>query len=201
MNSHKILTRKHCCCCYYYYSYKDLLRSSHISGSVQSIFLHSLTTDLLAMLFKTLSLWMTKLRLKKATDDLPMLISLALSELDLNLGLINVCKFALHFGLLLTVSSSSLPHCTLGFTVQRGRMLFYLKKTCSHLNNILSANLLLGKRLLNLTTPGARERHESSLVKDQPWCSGANSFSHPNLSSSSITIYVIWSSRRLPLPL
>lgn len=68
-------------------------------------------------------------------------------SLDLNLRLINACKLV-HFGLLLIVSSSMLPLYALGFTVQRERVLFYLKETCSHLNHILLASLLL-----NLTTP------------------------------------------------
>lgn len=79
VNSHKILIRIHCCC-YYNYYYKDVPRGAHVSSSVQSTFLHSLAIALLETFLQILSLWMTKLRLRKASDDLPMLTPLQLLE-------------------------------------------------------------------------------------------------------------------------
>lgn len=92
---------------------------------------------------------------------------------------INTYQVILHPGWLLIVPSSKLPSCALGFTVWRGRMLFHLKVTCLHLNNILSASILflLENHLLNLTTPWVTGRNMNSpLVRDVPPCSGANPF-------------------------
>lgn len=57
-----------------------LPRGAPVSNSVQSTFLHSLAIALLETFLQILSLWMTKLRLRKASDDLPMLTPLQLLE-------------------------------------------------------------------------------------------------------------------------
>ena len=112
----------------------------------------------------------------------------------------NTYKVILHFGWLLTVSSLRQPICALGFTVQRGRMLLHLRESCLHLNKILSASiLLLGNNLLNLLTL-------QGLGRDMNHCSLGTGLvvleqtvsSHSHFSSSSITIYITWSSRNPP---
>lgn len=80
-------------------------------------------------------------------------------------------------------------------------MLFLLKVTCLHLNNILSASILvlLENNLLNLTTPWVTGRNMNPhslgmclLVLEQTLSS------HPYFSSSSITIYITWFPRTPP---
>lgn len=114
---------------------------------------------------------------------------------------INTYKVILHPGWLLIVPSSKLPFCALGFTVWRGRVLFLLKVTCLHLNNIPSASILflLENNLLNLTTPWVTGRNTNPrslgmrlLVLEQTLSS------RPYFSSSSITIYITWFPRTPP---
>lgn len=68
--------------------------------------LQSLNITLLATLLHILSLWMTKLRLRKAADDLPMLMPLATLRAYFWTW---AWDQSLHVGPLLTVSSSGLP--------------------------------------------------------------------------------------------